>query len=313
MRELADAGEVNDALLQNQIIEAVAGGDVWVSGCEVTPSTATTQVEVEVAGGEVRINGARVGINPQQAVLDNGDGANPRVDVVYADGTGNAAVETGIPQPVRPQQFDDGSTPEPFEAWTPGPATTVPGVPLACVWVPPGTTGSQPIGPGKIQNRRITAIDATEFITEGEVIPTVEAASDPLDIDIGGSAAALGEATAGRLFDSNRLVQAAGHLTTSDPRVERTIYVPGGYDIQPRRLAVSTESGTGGTNVTVQFGDFNADGTKNVIEATDVSRNSKDITARYPGNRRYFCDIRNKSGSEGFITTGGLFGVLRVA
>lgn len=167
MDTIVTAGEAADALRINQIHQSITKDAYWVSGGDVTPGTASTQIEVNVASGEANINSTSVTWASDSVVLSAANN-DPRVDVVYVQEDGTLTSVTGTPHSYRPNTDENGDpfTPAPFEHWEPSPddGSNVIGLPLACVLVKPTTADSTDLTSAMIQDRRLSATTNPEFL-----------------------------------------------------------------------------------------------------------------------------------------------------
>lgn len=167
METIVPSGTAADALRWNQIYQVQTEQAYWISGGDVTPGTASTQIEVDVASGQANINGTSVSWASNSVALSDAN-ADPRVDVVYVQEDGSLAAVTGTPNAYRPNTDENGNsfTPAPFQHWEPAPndGSDVLGLPLACVLVKPTTADSTDLASNEIQDRRLSTNTESGYV-----------------------------------------------------------------------------------------------------------------------------------------------------
>lgn len=147
------------ALDIQQQLDAFRGWAV-VDGLHVEPSGAG-DLRVIANRGTALCGGTRNPLVEEALAIEPPNPDNPRRDVIYVDEQFDLRVESGLPNPIRPDE--DGATPEPFECWSPWPPSMhdIEGTVLAEVWVGPGQTE---ITLDHIRNRQISADKAVNFL-----------------------------------------------------------------------------------------------------------------------------------------------------
>jgi hypothetical protein len=137
-------GHGADALFWNQIIEAF-NETYWLSGFDA--STGGGSFEVDLTSGTGTVAGGSVSGSSQTVAL-NSSNANPRKDVVYINGSGNAQTLTGTAVAAAPAGEVRANTYQP----APPDAAGITGFVVAEVWVP---GGSSDITSSDIRDRRL--------------------------------------------------------------------------------------------------------------------------------------------------------------
>lgn len=169
-----DIGDGQDALSQNQYIEAL-DGTYWIDGWDATLGTG--DLEVDVAAGSGAISGDDVSTGATQTVDFTGDvdGTEPRKAVISVDDTGivrKTVGETSPPKPVGELRF---------RTYDPAPPTDVPGVVVAEVWLDAGIANlvSDDVRDRRVSNhaaqlisRQFTKTDSAETFEEADVTVT---------------------------------------------------------------------------------------------------------------------------------------------
>ncbi|WP_049987130.1 hypothetical protein [Halobellus rufus] len=187
--------EGTQALDQNQLARRLQFS--VAEGCAVSPGTNDLTVEVEA--GEVIFDGASVSVSAQDNVaLASPDSADPRKDVVYVDGNGDAQIATGTPEPAQPAGQIRRDTYRP----APPDLAAMNAVVLAEVWISAQTTD---VAAADIFDRRLFAdaafrnveseslsTDESVTVTTGEATDTLHYGSDQDRPNAGNNSVAIG-------------------------------------------------------------------------------------------------------------------------
>ncbi|WP_435075280.1 hypothetical protein [Halorubrum sp. HHNYT27] len=128
----------------------------WLSGGGVTLASSSSSIDVTVNSGTVRVDGARVDFPQATLTLPDGAPNNPRRDLVYVDHRGQAGFIQGEPAETVPELTPNDRFQNPVPA--PPSAQALDGVPLAEVWIPPETTGSDELDPGDLNDTRVSDV-----------------------------------------------------------------------------------------------------------------------------------------------------------
>jgi len=156
---LEDADGIQ-ALDPNQLMSLVQGNSV-VSG--LTPSYSGTGMDVDVASGTALVNGTEQSVSATTVTLSDGDGNNPRKDLVVIDSTGSVKVYEGTAEPPVPKGQTKFKTARP----APEDLDDKDEVAVAEVWVPTGATSLQ-----------------TSFVRDRRLISDLEASTAELHGDL---------------------------------------------------------------------------------------------------------------------------------
>jgi len=128
----------------------------WLEGGGVTFAASGSSIDVTVDSGTVRVSGSLTEFSQQTLTLPDGAPNNHRRDLVYVDYRGEAGYIQGDPAETVPQLTPNDRFQNPVPA--PPSAQALDGVPLAEVWVPPGTTASDALNPTDINDVRVSDI-----------------------------------------------------------------------------------------------------------------------------------------------------------
>jgi len=154
-----DIGDGADALTINQLRDAL-DGTYWVSGWDA--SVGAGDLEVDVTSGEGAINGGGVSSDSTQIVDFTGgpDPDGPRKAIISVDDTGTVQKTLGDAMPAEPT----GEIRE--RTFNPAPPASVPGAPVAEVWLAAGTTT---LDSADLRDRRVANNAVENYTVE---IPT---------------------------------------------------------------------------------------------------------------------------------------------
>lgn len=146
----------------------------WLSGGGVTLASSGSSIDVTVDSGTVRVDGALVDFAQGTLTLPDGAPNNHRRDLVYVDYRGQVGFIQGEPAETVPELTPNDRFQNPVPA--PPSAQALDGVPLAEVWIPPGTTSSDELDPGDLNDTRVSDVGGLG------IVPVLS--SDPPEEDL---------------------------------------------------------------------------------------------------------------------------------
>ncbi|MDT3434683.1 hypothetical protein [Haloarcula sp. 1CSR25-25] len=134
----------------------------WLNGGGVTLASSGSSIDVTVNAGTVRVDGTVVDFVQSTLTLPDGAPNDHRRDLIYIDYRGKAGYIQGEPAETVAELTPNDRFQNPLPA--PPSAQALDGVPLAEAWIPPGTTSSDELDPGDLNDVRVSDVGGLGII-----------------------------------------------------------------------------------------------------------------------------------------------------